>query len=208
MGSLHQARFREKGFHRPFRFIRPESIRVAELGEIPRLPSIRLQKLSLCPPIAVKNQVNPRQGGARGFRDVTIGNDTGDVESRLVWFQELPGRPAAIPPEPPRHRRPFPPSVPRGKSFGSRASGVSTGGSLAIVGATASGSPISYEPETRSSRVSRRRSPPHASACINRYRGHVRRGPTSSHTRSDTNGVMNGPGNISSGHMGGQAPAV
>ena len=56
-------------------------------------PSIRLNKLSLCPPVAVKNQVNAPQGGARGFRDVTVRNDTGDVVSRLVWLDESPGRP-------------------------------------------------------------------------------------------------------------------
>ena len=60
----------------------------------PDYPSIRLNKLSLCPPVAVKNQVNAPQGGARGFRDVTVRNDTGDIVSSLVWLDESPSRPA------------------------------------------------------------------------------------------------------------------
>ncbi len=59
----------------------------------PEYPSIRLDKLSLCPPVSVKNQVNAPQGGARGFRDVTVRKDTGDIVSRIVWLDESPSHP-------------------------------------------------------------------------------------------------------------------
>jgi hypothetical protein len=53
----------------------------------PEYPSIRTNKLLICPPIAIKDQVKaPRQ--ARGFRDVAVNNDTGAVTSEIVWFEE------------------------------------------------------------------------------------------------------------------------
>ncbi len=66
----------------------------------PEYPSIRLDKLSLCPPVSVKNQVNAPQGGARGFRDVTVRKDTGDIVSRLVWLDESPSHPTQPVPAP------------------------------------------------------------------------------------------------------------
>jgi 3',5'-cyclic AMP phosphodiesterase CpdA len=87
-------------------FHSPDRSRYESLGwvESPEYPSIRLDKLSLCPPVAVKNQVkefNSPQRGARGFRDVTVRNDTGDIVSTcLVWLYESPYLPAQPLPAP------------------------------------------------------------------------------------------------------------
>ncbi len=55
----------------------------------PEYPSILSNKLMVCPPIAIKDQVTAPQK-ARGFRDVTISNDTGGVTSEIVWLEESP----------------------------------------------------------------------------------------------------------------------
>ena len=67
--------------------------------ESPNYPSIRLDKLSLCPPVAFKNQAD-KGVGARGFRDVTVRNETGDVVSSPAWLGESscpPARPLPAP---------------------------------------------------------------------------------------------------------------
>ena len=42
-------------------------------------------KMLICPPIAVKNQVGAGED-ARGFRDVTVDGETGNVSSEIVWL--------------------------------------------------------------------------------------------------------------------------
>jgi hypothetical protein len=59
----------------------------------PEYPSILSNKLMVCPPLAIKDQVTTAQK-ARGFRDVTVSNDTGRVSSEIVWLEESSQGPA------------------------------------------------------------------------------------------------------------------
>jgi hypothetical protein len=51
----------------------------------PGLP-IGLEKLQVCPPLAIKFQVGSKET-ARGFRDVSVYGDTGQVASEIVWYE-------------------------------------------------------------------------------------------------------------------------
>ena len=52
-------------------------------------PDENMNKLLVCPPIAVKYQMNQPEE-ARGFREVLVDTQTGDVESKIVWLNEVP----------------------------------------------------------------------------------------------------------------------
>jgi 3',5'-cyclic AMP phosphodiesterase CpdA len=53
----------------------------------PEYPSMLSHKLMICPPIAIKDQViEPEK--ARGFRDVSVSNETGAVTSEIVWLEK------------------------------------------------------------------------------------------------------------------------
>jgi hypothetical protein len=75
----------------------------------PEYPSIRTNKLLICPPIAIKDQVKAPQK-ARGFRDVAVNNDTGAVTSGIVWLEESSQAHQGVPPARPDPLKVSPPA--------------------------------------------------------------------------------------------------